>query len=64
MADPKGATVSASYRTFTVGGSAIVQRDRSFYAFPVAEPGAVLGTAVRGIPRAARRAVLASPDTE
>ncbi|MET8056016.1 PQQ-binding-like beta-propeller repeat protein [Streptomyces microflavus] len=36
VADPKGATVSASYRTFTVGGSAIVQRDRSFYAFPVA----------------------------
>ncbi|MEW2193452.1 outer membrane protein assembly factor BamB family protein [Streptomyces microflavus] len=36
VADPKGATVSASYRTFTVGGSAVVQRDRSFYAFPVA----------------------------
>ncbi|MEU0295169.1 PQQ-binding-like beta-propeller repeat protein [Streptomyces microflavus] len=36
VADPKGATVSASYRTFTVGAHAIVQRDRSFYAFPVA----------------------------
>jgi len=36
VADPKGATVSASYRTFAVGGNAIVQRDRSFYAFPVA----------------------------
>ncbi|MFJ7057206.1 PQQ-binding-like beta-propeller repeat protein [Streptomyces microflavus] len=36
VADPKGATVSASYRTFTVGAHAVVQRDRSFYAFPVA----------------------------
>lgn len=36
VADPKGATVSASYRTLAVGGNVIVQRDRSFYAFPVA----------------------------
>ncbi|MER7695254.1 PQQ-binding-like beta-propeller repeat protein [Streptomyces sp. NPDC096095] len=35
-ADPKGATVSASYRALTVGETVIVQRDRSFYAFPVA----------------------------
>ncbi|MYX16501.1 PQQ-binding-like beta-propeller repeat protein [Streptomyces sp. SID8374] len=36
VADPKGATVSASYRTLAAGGNVIVQRDRSFYAFPVA----------------------------
>ncbi|MEW1610856.1 MULTISPECIES: PQQ-binding-like beta-propeller repeat protein [unclassified Streptomyces] len=35
-ADPKGATVSAPYRALTVGGSVVVQRDRSFYAFPAA----------------------------
>ncbi|MFE2292854.1 PQQ-binding-like beta-propeller repeat protein [Streptomyces sp. NPDC059452] len=36
VADPKGATVSAPYRAFAVGKSVIVQRDRAFYAFPVA----------------------------
>lgn len=35
-ADPKGATVSASYRALAVGETVVVQRDRSFYAFPVA----------------------------
>ncbi|MET9924366.1 MULTISPECIES: PQQ-binding-like beta-propeller repeat protein [unclassified Streptomyces] len=36
VADPKGATVSAPYRTLAVGSHIIVQRDRAFYAFPVA----------------------------
>ncbi|MFJ8971259.1 PQQ-binding-like beta-propeller repeat protein [Streptomyces anulatus] len=35
-ADPKGATVSASYRALTAGETVVVQRDRGFYAFPVA----------------------------
>ncbi|WP_420167849.1 PQQ-binding-like beta-propeller repeat protein [Streptomyces violaceoruber] len=35
-AEPEGATVSAPYRVLTVGKTAIVQRERSFYAFPVA----------------------------
>ncbi|UZI28749.1 PQQ-binding-like beta-propeller repeat protein [Streptomyces sp. VB1] len=35
-ADPKGATVSASYRSLAAGGTVVVQRDRAFYAFPVA----------------------------
>ncbi|MBT2428691.1 PQQ-binding-like beta-propeller repeat protein [Streptomyces sp. ISL-112] len=35
-ADPKGATVSAPYRTLAVGAHIVVQRDRAFYAFPVA----------------------------
>lgn len=35
-ADPKGATVSASYRALAAGETVVVQRDRSFYAFPVA----------------------------
>ncbi|WP_239144169.1 PQQ-binding-like beta-propeller repeat protein, partial [Streptomyces sp. SID14515] len=35
-ADPKGATVSASYRALAFGETVVVQRDRSFYAFPVA----------------------------
>ncbi|MFI0931819.1 PQQ-binding-like beta-propeller repeat protein [Streptomyces sp. NPDC021019] len=35
-ADPKGATVSASYRVLAAGETVVVQRDRSFYAFPVA----------------------------
>ncbi|MEV4878778.1 outer membrane protein assembly factor BamB family protein [Streptomyces cyaneofuscatus] len=35
-AAPKGATVSAPYRTVAVGAHIIVQRDRAFYAFPVA----------------------------
>ncbi|MFD4341560.1 PQQ-binding-like beta-propeller repeat protein [Streptomyces anulatus] len=35
-ADPKGATVSASYRAHTAGETVVVQRDRAFYAFPVA----------------------------
>ncbi|MGW5067108.1 outer membrane protein assembly factor BamB family protein [Streptomyces cyaneofuscatus] len=35
-AEPKGATVSAPYRTLAVGAHIIVQRDRAFYAFPVA----------------------------
>lgn len=35
-ADPKGATVSAWYRVLAVGETAVVQRGRFFYAFPVA----------------------------
>ncbi|MFI8195563.1 PQQ-binding-like beta-propeller repeat protein [Streptomyces sp. NPDC085942] len=35
-ADPKGATVSAPYRVLAAGKTVVVQRDRSFYAFPVA----------------------------
>ncbi len=35
-ADAKGATVSAWYRVLAVGETAVVQRGRSFYAFPVA----------------------------
>ncbi|MEU0162530.1 PQQ-binding-like beta-propeller repeat protein [Streptomyces sp. NPDC006261] len=35
-AAPKGATVSAPYRALAVGAHIIVQRDRAFYAFPVA----------------------------
>ncbi|MFD4178475.1 hypothetical protein ACFWQA_33505, partial [Streptomyces anulatus] len=35
-APPKGATVSASYRALTAGETVVVQRDRAFYAFPVA----------------------------
>ncbi|MFF8964357.1 PQQ-binding-like beta-propeller repeat protein [Streptomyces globisporus] len=35
-AAPKGGTVSASYRTLAFGETVVVQRDRSFYAFPVA----------------------------
>ncbi|MFI5917349.1 PQQ-binding-like beta-propeller repeat protein [Streptomyces anulatus] len=35
-ADPKGATVSASYRALTAGETVVVQRDRAFYAFQVA----------------------------
>ncbi|MFI1932086.1 PQQ-binding-like beta-propeller repeat protein [Streptomyces sp. NPDC020330] len=35
-ADPKGATVSAPYRVLAAGETVVVQRDRSFYAFPVA----------------------------
>ncbi|MFJ9986069.1 PQQ-binding-like beta-propeller repeat protein [Streptomyces globisporus] len=35
-ADPKGETVRASYRTLAFGRTVVVQRDRSFYAFPVA----------------------------
>ncbi|MEU3702582.1 PQQ-binding-like beta-propeller repeat protein [Streptomyces anulatus] len=35
-ADPKGATVSASYRALAAGKTVVVQRDRAFYAFPVA----------------------------
>ncbi|MFF2224902.1 PQQ-binding-like beta-propeller repeat protein [Streptomyces globisporus] len=35
-AAPKGETVSASYRTLAFGETVVVQRDRSFYAFPVA----------------------------
>ncbi|MFH9760092.1 PQQ-binding-like beta-propeller repeat protein [Streptomyces anulatus] len=35
-ADPKGATVSASYRALAAGETVVVQRDRVFYAFPVA----------------------------
>ncbi|MEV7912916.1 outer membrane protein assembly factor BamB family protein [Streptomyces griseus] len=35
-ADPKGATVSAPYRALAFGETVVVQRDRSFYAFPVA----------------------------
>ncbi|MFG2615567.1 outer membrane protein assembly factor BamB family protein [Streptomyces anulatus] len=35
-AGPKGATVSASYRTLAAGETVVVQRDRAFYAFPVA----------------------------
>ncbi|MFJ8860073.1 PQQ-binding-like beta-propeller repeat protein [Streptomyces sp. NPDC102451] len=33
--DPKGATVSASYRVLATGKTAVVQRERAFYAFPV-----------------------------
>ncbi|MFV5996603.1 PQQ-binding-like beta-propeller repeat protein [Streptomyces sp. NPDC056231] len=33
--DPKGATVTAPYRVLAFGKSAVVQRDRMFYAFPV-----------------------------
>ncbi|MGW4627879.1 outer membrane protein assembly factor BamB family protein [Streptomyces rubiginosohelvolus] len=35
-AGPKGETVSAWYRTLAFGETVVVQRDRSFYAFPVA----------------------------
>ncbi|MEU3150449.1 outer membrane protein assembly factor BamB family protein [Streptomyces griseus] len=35
-ADPKGATVNAPYRALAFGETVVVQRDRSFYAFPVA----------------------------
>lgn len=35
-ADPEGATVKTPYRTLAVGETVVVQRDRSFYAFPVA----------------------------
>ncbi|MFD4019841.1 outer membrane protein assembly factor BamB family protein [Streptomyces sindenensis] len=35
-ADPKGEPVRASYRTLAFGKTVVVQRDRSFYAFPVA----------------------------
>ncbi|MFD4027360.1 PQQ-binding-like beta-propeller repeat protein [Streptomyces sp. NPDC058576] len=35
-AGPKGATVSAWYRVLAVGETAVVQRGRTFYAFPVA----------------------------
>uniref|UniRef100_UPI0004C6DC9A outer membrane protein assembly factor BamB family protein n=1 Tax=Streptomyces sp. NRRL WC-3549 TaxID=1463925 RepID=UPI0004C6DC9A len=34
--DPKGATVSAPYRVLAAKKSAVVQRERAFYAFPVA----------------------------
>ncbi|WP_326767820.1 PQQ-binding-like beta-propeller repeat protein [Streptomyces sp. NBC_01591] len=34
--DPKGATVTAPYRVLAAGRTAVVQRDRIFYAFPVA----------------------------
>ncbi|MGW8883991.1 outer membrane protein assembly factor BamB family protein [Streptomyces sp. NPDC055749] len=33
--DPKGATAPAPYRVRTSGGTAVVQRGRAFYAFPV-----------------------------
>ncbi|MFD0338543.1 PQQ-binding-like beta-propeller repeat protein [Streptomyces sp. NPDC127117] len=33
--DPKGPTVTAPYRVLTTGRTAVVQRDRIFYAFPV-----------------------------
>lgn len=33
--DPKGATVSAPYRVLAAGKTAVVQRERAFYAFPV-----------------------------
>ncbi|MFE7242494.1 PQQ-binding-like beta-propeller repeat protein [Streptomyces sp. NPDC057582] len=33
--DPKGATVTAPYRVLAFGKSAVVQRERMFYAFPV-----------------------------
>ncbi|MFD8961635.1 hypothetical protein ACFV0W_33010, partial [Streptomyces anulatus] len=33
---PKGATVSAPYRALAAGETVVVQRDRAFYAFPVA----------------------------
>ncbi|MEV1044947.1 PQQ-binding-like beta-propeller repeat protein [Streptomyces sp. NPDC049916] len=35
-ADPAGGTVIAPYRILTVGETVVVQRDRAFYAFPVA----------------------------
>ncbi|MGY5029753.1 outer membrane protein assembly factor BamB family protein [Streptomyces sp. 900116325] len=34
--DPKGATVTAPYRVMAFGKTAVVQRERIFYAFPVA----------------------------
>ncbi|MGY3679718.1 outer membrane protein assembly factor BamB family protein [Streptomyces sp. TE33382] len=34
--DPKGAAVTAPYRTLTTGRTVVVQRDRAFYAFTVA----------------------------
>ncbi|WP_326627276.1 PQQ-binding-like beta-propeller repeat protein [Streptomyces sp. NBC_01318] len=34
--DPKGATVTAPYRVLASGKTAVVQRERIFYAFPVA----------------------------
>ncbi|MFF3781508.1 PQQ-binding-like beta-propeller repeat protein [Streptomyces sp. NPDC001933] len=34
--DPKGPTVTAPYRVLASGRTAVVQRDRVFYAFPVA----------------------------
>ncbi|WP_406383909.1 PQQ-binding-like beta-propeller repeat protein [Streptomyces sp. NBC_01618] len=34
--DPKGPTVTAPYRVLVSGTSAVIQRDRIFYAFPVA----------------------------
>ncbi|MGW2086059.1 outer membrane protein assembly factor BamB family protein [Streptomyces sp. NPDC001880] len=34
--DPKGPTVTAPYRVLAAGRTAVVQRDRIFYAFPVA----------------------------
>ncbi|WP_406530747.1 PQQ-binding-like beta-propeller repeat protein, partial [Streptomyces sp. I8-5] len=34
--DPKGPTVTAPYRVLTTGRTAVVQRGRIFYAFPVA----------------------------
>ncbi|MET8745428.1 PQQ-binding-like beta-propeller repeat protein [Streptomyces sp. NPDC004728] len=34
--DPKGPTVTAPYRVLTSGRTAVVRRDRIFYAFPVA----------------------------
>ncbi|MFJ2918229.1 PQQ-binding-like beta-propeller repeat protein [Streptomyces sp. NPDC087307] len=34
--DPKGPTVTAPYRVLTTARTAVVQRDRIFYAFPVA----------------------------
>ncbi|MFJ8748169.1 PQQ-binding-like beta-propeller repeat protein [Streptomyces sp. NPDC102441] len=33
--DPKGATVSAPYKVLAAGKTAVVQRERAFYAFPV-----------------------------
>ncbi|MFE9821836.1 hypothetical protein ACFYSH_06620 [Streptomyces sp. NPDC005791] len=33
--DPKGATVGAPYRVLPAGKTAVVQRERAFYAFPV-----------------------------
>ncbi|WP_250288756.1 PQQ-binding-like beta-propeller repeat protein [Streptomyces atroolivaceus] len=33
--DPKGATVSAPYRVLATGRTAVVQRERALYAFPV-----------------------------
>lgn len=34
--DPKGPTVTAPYRVLVSGTTAVIQRDRIFYAFPVA----------------------------